>query len=179
MLLHLGPFITFRPSITLVYWLWPISNVLKSNPINFFYNSSLRCALFSLQRKCRDYVVIRSNILNAISGLHRHHEQIRFYAQKSWPADSNLRMNIRLKSLALLETEETAPTPTFAVKAQKILSSLFYLDPWMAVSWHKSCTRLYVIPSQVDANPVANHPRRRKSESLCAKYSRQKKKKID
>ena len=75
------------------------------------------------------YVVIRSNNLNAISGLHRHHEQTRFYAQRSWPADSNLRINIRLKNLALIETEETAPTPTLAVKAPKILSSLFYLDP--------------------------------------------------
>ena len=75
------------------------------------------------------YVVIRSNNLNTISGLHRHHEQIRFYAQKSWPADSNFRMNIRLKNVALIETEETAPTPTLVVKAQKIFPSLFYLDP--------------------------------------------------
>ena len=75
------------------------------------------------------YVVIRSNNLNAISGLHRHHEQTRFYVQKSWTADSNLRINIRLKNLALIETEETALTPTLVVKAQKILSSLFYLDP--------------------------------------------------
>ena len=72
------------------------------------------------------YVVIRSNNLNAISGLHRHHEQTRFYAQKSWPADSNLRINILLKNPPLIETEETALT---LVKAQKILSSLFYLDP--------------------------------------------------
>ena len=72
------------------------------------------------------YFVIRSNNLNAISGLHRHHEQTRFYAQKSWPADSNLRINILLKNLPLIETEETALT---LVKAQKILSSLFYLDP--------------------------------------------------
>ena len=72
------------------------------------------------------YFVIRSNNLNAISGLHRHHEQTRFYAQKSWPADSNLRINILLKSPPLIETEETALT---LVKAQKILSSLFYLDP--------------------------------------------------
>ena len=72
------------------------------------------------------YVVIRSNNLNAISGLYRHHEQTRFYAQKSWPADSNLRINILLKNPPLIETEETALT---LVKAQKILSSLFYLDP--------------------------------------------------
>ena len=72
------------------------------------------------------YVVIRSNNLNAISGLHRHHEQTRFYAQKSWPADSNLRINILLKNPPLIETEETALT---LVKAQKILSSLFFLDP--------------------------------------------------
>ena len=72
------------------------------------------------------YVVIRSNNLNAVSGLHRHHEQTRFYAQKSWPADSNLRINILLKNPPLIETEETALT---LVKAQKILSSLFYLDP--------------------------------------------------
>ena len=154
------------------------------NPIRlfFFYNSSLPCALFSLQRKCRDYVVIRSNDLNAISGLHWHHEQTRFYGQKSWPADSNLRMNIRLKNLAFLQTEETPLTPTFVVKAQKILSSLFYLDPWMAVSWYKSCTCLCVIPCQVDANPVANHPRRRKSKSLRAisiRDGKKKKKKID
>ena len=64
--------------------------------------------------------------MNAISGLHRHHEQTRFYAQKSWPADSNLRINILLKNPPLIETEETALT---LVKAQKILSSLFYLDP--------------------------------------------------
>ena len=91
------------------------------------------------------------------------------------PKESNFRMNIRLKNLALLETDETAPTLTLAAKAQKILSSLFYSDPWMAASWHKSCTRLCVIPSQVGANPVANHPRRLKWKSLCAKYSRQKK----
>ena len=72
------------------------------------------------------YFVIRSNNLNAISGLHRHHEQTRFYSQKSWPADSNLRINILLKNPPLIETEETALT---LVKAQKILSSLFYLDP--------------------------------------------------
>ena len=71
------------------------------------------------------YVVIRSNNLNAISGFHRHQEQTRFYAQKSWRADSNLRIK---KNLALIETEETAPTPTLVVKAQKILSSLFSLD---------------------------------------------------
>ena len=64
--------------------------------------------------------------MNAISGLHRHHEQTRFYAQKSWPADSNLRINILLKNPPLVETEETALT---LVKAQKILSSLFFLDP--------------------------------------------------
>ena len=69
------------------------------------------------------YVVIRSNNLNAISGLHRHHEQTRFYAQKSWPADSNLRINILLKNPPLIETEETALT---LVKAQKILFQLHY-----------------------------------------------------
>ena len=42
------------------------------------------------------------------------------------PKESNFRMNIRLKNLALLETDETAPTLTLAAKAQKILSSLFY-----------------------------------------------------
>ena len=71
---------------------------------------------------------------------------------------------------------ETAPTLTLAAKAQKLLFSLYYLGPWMAVSWYKSCTRLCVIPSHIDVSPVANHPRIRKSKSLWAKYSRQKKK---
>ena len=59
---------------------------------------------YFLQRKYREYVVIGSNSVNDISGLHLHHEQKRFYAQKSWPADSDFILNIRLKNLALLET---------------------------------------------------------------------------
>ena len=93
--------------VTLVYYCTPISNVLKSNPIKFFLYSSLKKflrALFFLQRKYRDYVVIGSNSVNDISGLHRHHEQTRFYAKKSWPADSDFILNIRLNNLALLET---------------------------------------------------------------------------
>ena len=104
-------------------------------PIRLFFSYSslkkFRYALFSLQRKCGDYVVIGSNNLNAISGLHRHHEQIRFYAQRSWPADSNFRMNIRLKNLALLETDETTPTLTLAAKAQRLL----FLNLIWALEW--------------------------------------------
>jgi len=40
-----------------------------------------------------------------------------------------LSLNIRLINLALLETDETAPTLTLAAKAQKLLFSLFYLRP--------------------------------------------------
>ena len=52
-----------------------------------------------------------------------------FTSASFMPKESNFRMNIRLKNLGLLETDETAPTLTLAAKAQKILSSLFYLDP--------------------------------------------------
>ena len=74
-------------------------------------------------------VVIGSNSVNDISDLHWYHEQTRFYAQKSLPADSDFSLNIRLINPALLETYETAPTLTLAAKAQKLLFSLFYLRP--------------------------------------------------
>ena len=45
------------------------------------------------------------------------------------PKKAGQQILTRLINLALLETDETAPTLTLASKAQKLLFSLFYLSP--------------------------------------------------